>query len=72
MRRLRGSFGARLMATMGSSTGRVALTLTLCEGRQVDREGGFGVPKDLKSAILEGSETNSGELTFNSRPRNEI
>lgn len=32
------------MATMGSSTGRVASILTLYEGRQADRVGGFGEP----------------------------
>ena len=32
------------MATMDSSTGRVASTLALYEGRRADRVGGIGVP----------------------------
>ena len=44
MCRLRGLFGVLLMATMGSSTGRVASILILYEERLADRVGGFGEP----------------------------
>lgn len=60
------------MATMGSSTGRVASTLALYEGRRADRVGGIGVPNGLLSAMLQNIATRSSKLTFNKRPRNEI
>lgn len=69
--RLRGSFGARLTATMGSSTGRVASTPTLYEERWADQADGFGVPNSSLSA-MPNIATNSRKLTFNRRPRNDI